>query len=1056
MYFLISFYIYVLSSIFYAHGGLLLTEYVEGSGYNKALELTNVGQDTIDLSTVHIDLFNNGRSIAQGASQSIKLLGTLAPQQSHVVAHYKAAADLVARADLLTNLSFNGNDAIVIYVNDDIVDSFGQVGIDPGEFWQQNQVRSKNQTLRRRSDVIQGRQDPQNVFNIGEQWLAFEKDIFHGLGCKGKTGCVNEVPQSACVSKNRVSIAQIQGASERSPLLPTDSDISPVEYTTQGVVTAIISNLNKGFFIQETPQFESVSSGLFIYTPLNVPHGLNVGDEVCVTGRVQEYYGFTQMVLDSLHNSGATGRQVVVLPLELDPKKNLNAQLEAYEGMIVTLNKAQSNLVITRTFGYDYENRRNNMLLSLGSPLLIPTHVFPALTPQFRSLKKLNSQQQLWLETDSFAKSGKIPWFPDFHPETGYLRVGDAINGLEGVISRDHNNWQLIATSQIATDQIDHQVRLEKPPLRESGDLKVATFNVYNFFTSPFTGVDNPTGKNRGATSFEDYTLQRQKLVSALKALDADIIGLMELENNGFDEGASLQVLVKDLNDTFSDSAQHYQLIKVLDSPWVGTDAITNGLIYRSARVQPLGEAQVLDLPYQKVTTAGKRFLQKQRPALIQTFQIPTHHQQLTVAVNHLKSKGSGCYEDYPDEMKDATLDGQGRCNELRVSAAVILGEHFASRDEPVLLIGDFNAYPKEDPLLVLTDRIHETQGRRIVTSAYTYLDQLPLYQEAKIVNKGYPFVDIFAYGEDKHSTYSFNGMQGRLDTILANESATKYIVDKTVWSINAAESPLFGYSRKYSGSLAKQADAYRSSDHDPVVVVFDYSQHNIPAVQFRESVIRVHPDAEKIQVWMERSPENVSKSLHINLELVHGERTFYQTDLIWPAHDINARRIEIPNPGQEAQLKMIIKNDETMLLQSVTSAIEIDPQVVSLISMREPVIEIQEGYTRVMVPVMRAGNVSKSVTAEIELTTSTASPFWNYLPWYRRKVKWDAWESNEKNFTFWLMHDWFGAKDHLFQAKLKPKIGIEIGEYPQTMIYVKNVDRRWFWLPIFKMEMLY
>ena len=191
-------------------------------------------------------------------------------------------------------------------------------------------------------------------------------------------------------------------------------------------------------------------------------------------------------------------------------------------------------------------------------------------------------------------------------------------------------------------------------------------------------------------------------------ALDADILGLMELENNGFEEGSSIQTLVSALNQAQSNPEKYYKALEVEGRVFVGDDAITNGIIYRPSVVSKDGRAEVFSLPRQSITVKGKSFNKTQRPALIQTFKLKDYDKQLTVAVNHFKSKGSACYEDYPDELSGPTLDGQGRCNELRVAAAVALGDHLSAVKHDVLIMGDLNAYA--DPILVLTDTLAKTE----------------------------------------------------------------------------------------------------------------------------------------------------------------------------------------------------------------------------------------------------------------------------------------------------------------------------------------------------------
>ena len=128
-----------------------------------------------------------------------------------------------------------------------------------------------------------------------------------------------------------------------------------------------------------------------------------------------------------------------------------------------------------------------------------------------------------------------------------------------------------------------------KPRARRGGDLRVASFNVLNFFTTVVGGDANPTGSNRGALTVAEFELQRTKIVSAITRLNADVVGLMEIENNGYGDNSAIANLVTALNAAQPDEADHYRWIASPDGKPIGTDAITVGLIYRPAKVTPEG-----------------------------------------------------------------------------------------------------------------------------------------------------------------------------------------------------------------------------------------------------------------------------------------------------------------------------------------------------------------------------------------------------------------------------------------------------------------------------------
>ena len=275
---------------------------------------------------------------------------------------------------------------------------------------------------------------------------------------------------------------------------------------------------------------------------------------------------------------------------------------------------------------------------------------------------------------------------------------------------------------------------------------------------------------------------QRTKIINAIVTMDADIVALMEIENHPTD--AALADLVSGLN-----SAAGPGTYAAINTGVIGDDAIKVGLIYQPASVAPAGRFAVLDSSIK--STFNDRL---NRPALTQTFEQNGTRAKFTAVVNHLKSKGSSC-----DDSGDPDLgDGQADCNQTRTSAALALlswlaTDPTASGDADFLIIGDLNAYDKEDPITALNDG--------------GYTDLLNQY------------LGEFAY------SYVFDGQLGYLDYALANEALLEQVTGVTVWHINADEPNLIDYQtgfRKPAQQVIYAEDAYRSSDHDPVLIGLD------------------------------------------------------------------------------------------------------------------------------------------------------------------------------------------------------------------------------------------
>lgn len=650
-------------------------------------------------------------------------------------------------------------------------------------------------------------------------------------------------------------IYAIQGDGERSPLVPADKYSSDKTYAVQGVVTAVTQGLYKGVWIQD-PQGDgnrATSDGLFVYLRDADALNLQPGDTLCASGKVKEYYGHTQLgVTDNQVAKGPYYGPLAPTAIRVDHGESLKDALERYEGMYVTMD-ADSELVITRNFGFDYDAFRNNMVLTHRTPLFKPTQLYPALTDEAKALAANNAANQLYIESDQKAKDGQIPYFPGLDAEQGYLRIGDRIEHLSGVMGFSYDQYRLVATNTITAGDIVHRHdRQDAPATVPNTDIKVASFNVLNYFTSASAiggplnvtckdrdHADAKRGCNRGAKTAAEFELQRTKIVNALRAMDADIVGLMELENNGFEAGSAIADLVTHLNAEFADPADHYQFVEPSDAvknqgAFFGSDAIMVGMIYRPAKVSLAGDAQAVAMPEQHISGENPegetRELNKyQRDSLLQAFSI--NGEPLHIVVNHFKSKGSGCYEDWiAGEFETDTADLQGHCNAFRVSAAVTLRDRLQQLDGDVLILGDLNAYAKEDPVRVLTDYQRQPNQRDIMTAAGTEIRGVPMHPTAQAVEKGLGYINLATVRlGDKAYSYSYSGELGSLDHAIASASLAEKVVGVEDWHINSVESTLFEYSRQYTGDLVKSTNPFSSSDHDPVIVSLAYPDPVVP-----------------------------------------------------------------------------------------------------------------------------------------------------------------------------------------------------------------------------------
>lgn len=193
-----------------AAGDLFISEYVEGSGNNKALEIYNPTGTAVDLTAAvyKVELYYNGSATA-GAT--LNLTGTLAPFSTYVLKNNSTTGAISTVTAQLSNINvnFNGDDAIVLKKGTTVVDSFGQVGTDPGSAWTSGAVTTVDKTLRRKSTITQGDVISNDAFNPATEWDVFPVDTLDGLGSHN-TG---SSPLSLTLSITPTTFAENVGAS---------------------------------------------------------------------------------------------------------------------------------------------------------------------------------------------------------------------------------------------------------------------------------------------------------------------------------------------------------------------------------------------------------------------------------------------------------------------------------------------------------------------------------------------------------------------------------------------------------------------------------------------------------------------------------------------------------------------------------------------------------------------------------------------------------------------------------------------------------------------------
>ncbi|AUL96872.1 nuclease [Vibrio vulnificus] len=872
---------------------IIITEYMEGGYNNKAVEITNLGTtDYVFPSTIDIAYQKDGAAwnrMNQSADQSKSALDgiTLAPGKTLVLRNPSNTANEQAQITALeaaktkfgaqvvdATVYYNGNDAVALrdVTNPDapvILDVVGVVG--SADNW------GKDVTLRRFESA-----KAQKDNYVAKDWLVEAKDTFSGLGDPAFAEPLATAPCSdAEAGVLHKYIGEVQGEAYSSPLIESGFT-SKEEYLVTGVVSAVATSLVKGFYLYDDNADGNVktSDGIFVKTSGAVSKDM-IGQQICVRAKVNEDYGMTTLLPTGNIWEVKNSTPVEVTPVKLEridsDDETFRSTLERLEAMPVVLvedmDAAEGNqdMRVSRTFSFDYSAKRNNMVIAYKRPNPQPNQDHVAGSDAAKAQTAQNKDYRIVVESDEKPANGKIPYYPEFasDPHNNYIRINDSVVGMTGVLHYSYNEFRLIPTANVTKANFVHNTpRTSSPVIKESyGDdgftIKVATQNVLNYFNSPYGGHDNQFGDNRGAESQQEFERQQAKIVEAIYGLDADIVGLMEVENNGFGDFSAIRELLEAINakyykenykDRFARESIHNRYVfvgfdkngdQVLDQfDTVGSDAITTGIIYRPSKVSVIA-GKVIPMPWQdapmivdadgkpvvdgkgELAESGKNY---QRNTVAATFRVLNTGKQLTVSVNHLKSKGSTCWDDYVG-TKAVDDDAQGSCENFRVASTYHLGQEMAKIGGDQIVLGDMNSYAHEDPMLVLT-----SNPTKKALKAADYIKVGNKWQfngeQGPVITQTFGFINAVDYktpaGETSWS-YSYNDEVGSLDHLLITSSLKSRLVDAVDWHINAPESTLFDYSNKYKGGDSYEAnpfykdDAFRSSDHDSALVTIGY-----------------------------------------------------------------------------------------------------------------------------------------------------------------------------------------------------------------------------------------
>lgn len=795
---------------------LIITGVVDGSlggGLPKAIEFYVVN-DICDLSAYGFGSANNGGGsdgqeyTFSGSARAGDYLYVASEPTEFTSFFGFAPTDTAGAANI------NGDDAIELFKNGEVIDVFGDVAVDGnGEPWDYGDgwAYRVSQTMADGTFDIDSWRfsgpdalDNESVNASAE--LPFPVRTFASEDVASKPDEPDTpVTPTPGDSQQLTLISAIQGAGSASALVGEQVSVEAVvvgDFQGEGGL--------QGFYLQEeavdSDRDSATSEGLFVF---DEAFGVDVavGDRVQVAGTVEERFNSLTALVD-ITSVVPNGESDLPAPAVINFPLSSNSALESAEGMLVTI---PDQLFVTEYFNLD---RFGEIRLSSDGPSNAPgtdgrldqfTQFNAPDVAGLAEYEQAIALRQITVDDGSTQQNPRtLVLGRGGQPlsATNLLRGGDTVTGLTGVLSFDFGRYRIQTNRGVDIQPTNER---DRTPTDVGGSLKLANLNVLNFFTTLETPGNPGSGPNRisprGADTPQEFERQLQKLVTAIEGLDSDIVGLVELENEFADTNGDGQFAVGRLVEALNASAGAgtYAFVSPPQSFVDTGDAISMGAIYRteSVRIAPGTTVEALtdaDLPALGMSAPVFDGPSTNRAPLAVTFEEISSGESFTVAIAHFKSKGGSGSGDNAD-----IGDGQGNFNGTRLRGAMALSawletDPTGSDDPDFLIVGDLNAYAREAPIAALKNLGYTDLAAQFLgTSAYSFV---------------------------------FNGQLGTLDYALANEPLLDQVTGATEWHINADEPDALDYNLDFDRdpSLFDGNVPFRASDHDPIIIGLDLS----------------------------------------------------------------------------------------------------------------------------------------------------------------------------------------------------------------------------------------
>ncbi|ADU65682.1 Endonuclease/exonuclease/phosphatase [Desulfurispirillum indicum S5] len=469
---------------------------------------------------------------------------------------------------------------------------------------------------------------------------------------------------SACPLPSTASLAEVKAQSEQTINRSVRVD---------GVVSGVFTGRDQlgGFYLQQpSARKGQLPAGIFVYAPRlsgDQQQLLRRGAHIQLQATVSRFRGNIQLTEpQQLQSCGMV--ELVPVPFALPLPA---AQRADYTDLLVHI---PGPLTVTSNFDL---LRYGSLLLSSEGRLIRPT--------QHSAIDEdANHHRSIILDDGSYrAYPDPVPYLDAL----GTRRVGTTLpEGVKGILTHAFDEYRLHPVQE--PQFRDDNPRPAPPPAPEPGHLRVATFNMENYFVTP---------GRRGASNQRELQRQRSRLLAAFHGLDADVVALMEMENHP----RALQDWQQWVSRTQSDSREY----RVIAGPDPGSDAIQVVLVYDRKRLELMGVDSLVDGVFQRHPVVGH-------------FRDRGSDQRFSVIGVHFKSK-TRC----PAEG-DVDL-GQGCWNLQRTQQARMLLQQLGSPAESRFLIaGDLNAYGREDPVRLLQEAgmVNSLGAFDRQTQNYTYI----------------------------------------------------------------------------------------------------------------------------------------------------------------------------------------------------------------------------------------------------------------------------------------------------------------------------------------------